>query len=266
MDPLVKKYQEDGTQALRRALSILNSFSKDTVELSLTDISKSLSLPKGTVHRLLSCLKYCDFIGQDETNLKYRLGWRLFELGACVDPLNLLKKKARPYLEELSEKSKEAVHIATLKEGDIFYVDKVMGNYKMTMITHIGLRLPAHVGGLGKSLLAFLSEEKLNKIIDSKELKKFTKNTLTDPNELKKALKKVKENGFAIDNEEVEIGLTCVGVPIRDLTGKVIAAISISGPTIRMSKDMMQQYTKMALETGGKISCALGFRNHTNRI
>jgi DNA-binding IclR family transcriptional regulator len=147
MDLLVKKYQENGTQALRRALSILNLFSEDTAELSLMDISKSLSLPKSTVHRLLSCLKYCDFIGQDEINLKYRLGWRLFELGACVDTLNLLKKKAHTYLEELSEKSKETVHLAVLKEGGIFYVDKVMGNYKMTMITQIGLKLPAHVGG-----------------------------------------------------------------------------------------------------------------------
>ena len=119
-----KKYQETGTQALGRALSILNSFSQDKVELSLADISKSLSLPKGTVHRLLSSLKHQSFIEQNESNHKYRLGWRLFELGACVDTINILQKKAHPYLEELCEKSKETVHVAVLKEGDIFYIDK----------------------------------------------------------------------------------------------------------------------------------------------
>lgn len=255
-----------GTQAITRALTILNCFSQDTIELSLTDISKSLSLPKGTVHRLLSSLKEYNFIDQNDFNLKYRLGWRLLELGSGVDTLNLLKEKANPYLKELCEKVEEAVHLAVLKDGDIFYIDKIIGPRRMTMITYIGLRLPSHLGGLGKSLLAFLPEEELNKIIYNGELKRFTKNTLTDPNKLKESLKKVREKGFAIDNEEVEIGLTCVGVPIRDFTGKVAAAISISGPTTRISKDMMPKYIENVLETGRKISWALGFKNQTNRI
>lgn len=257
----IKRYQETGTQALRRALTILNTFSQGTPELSVTEISKSLSLPKGTVHRLLSCLKFHNFIEQDEYNSRYRLGWRIFELGSCVDALNLLKRKARPYLEELCEKSKETVHLAVLQEGDILYIDKIMGLYKMTMITSVGLRLPSHVGGLGKALLAFLPETDLEKIIDGKELKKFTKNTIVDPNRLKEVLKKVKQNGYAIDHEEVEIGLTCVGVPIKDFTSKVVAAVSISGPTLRMSKEVMAQSIRLAVDTGKKISNVLGFEN-----
>jgi len=257
-----KKYQEDGTQALRRALSILNCFLQDTSELSLTDLSKSLSLPKGTVHRLLSALKFQNFIEQDEDSLKYRLGWGLFELGSYVDTINILKKKARPYLEALCEKSKETVHLAVLKEGNIFYIDKIVGAHKITMVTSVGLRLPSHIGGLGKSLIAFLPDDELDKIIKERELQKFTKNTIIDPNKLKDTLKRVRENGFAIDNEEFEIGLTCVGVPIKDFTGKVVAAISISGPTLRMNKDMMPYYIKLALEAGKKISNSLGFKNN----
>jgi len=259
----IKRYQETGTQALRRALTILNTFAQGTPELSVTEISKSLSLPKGTVHRLLSCLKEENFIAQDEENAKYRLGWRLFELGSCVDALNLLKKKARPYLEELCEKSKETVHLAVLEGGDIFYIDKIMGTYRMTMITSVGLRLPSHVGGLGKALLAFLPETDLEKIIDGRGFKKFTKHTITDPHKLKEVLKKVKQNGYAIDHEEVEIGLTCVGVPIKDFTGKVVAAVSVSGPTLRMSKEMMPQYIRLAVDTGKKISSVLGFKNNS---
>jgi DNA-binding IclR family transcriptional regulator len=262
METTRKKYQENGTQALRRALSILNSFSQDDVELSLADISKSLSLPKGTVHRLLSSLRHQSFIEQNESNHKYRLGWRLFELGACVDTINILQKKAHPYLEELCEKSKETVHVAVLKEGDILYIDKIIGAHRMTIVTSAGLRLPSHIGGLGKSLIAFLPEEELDKIFKGKTLMKFTKNTITDPDKLKLALKRVRESGFAIDNEEFEIGLTCVGVPIKDFTGKVVAAISISGPTLRMNKDMMPHYIKLALEAGEKISNALGFKNN----
>ncbi len=263
MEAARKKYQETGTQALRRALSILNSFSQDNLELSLADISKSLSLPKGTVHRLLSSLRHQSFIEQNESNHKYRLGWRLFELGACVDTINILQKKAHPYLEELCEKSKETVHLAVLKDGDIFYIDKIIGAHRITIVTSVGLRLPSHIGGLGKSLIAFFPEEDLDKIFKGKPLMKFTKNTITDLDKLKLALKKVRESGFAIDNEEFEIGLTCVGVPIKDFTGKAVAAISISGPTLRMNKDMMPYYIKLALEAGKKISTALGFKNNS---
>jgi DNA-binding IclR family transcriptional regulator len=174
----------------------------------------------------------------------------------------MLQKKARPYMEELCEKAKETVHLAVLKEGDIFYIDKIIGSHRITIVTSVGLRLPSHLGGLGKSLLAFFPEEELDKIIKGRELVKFTKNTITDLDRLKIALKKVRENGFAIDNEEFEIGLTCVGVPIKDFTGKVVAAISISGPTLRMNKDMMPYYTKLALEAGKKISNVLGFKNN----
>jgi len=262
MEAIHKKYQETGTQALRRALSILNSFSQDNLELSLADLSKSLSLPKGTVHRLLASLRHQSFIEQNESNHKYRLGWRLFELGACVDTINILQKKAHPYLEELCEKSKETVHLAVLKEGNIFYIDKIIGAHRMTIVTSVGMRLPSHIGGLGKSLIAFFPEEELDKIFKGKALIRFTRNTITDLDKLKLALKKVRETGFAVDNEEFEIGLTCVGVPIKDLTGKVVAAISISGPALRMTKDMMPQYIKLALEAGKKISNALGYKNN----
>jgi IclR family KDG regulon transcriptional repressor len=263
MEAARKKYQETGTQALRRALSILNSFSQDNLELSLSDLSKSLSLPKGTVHRLLSSLRHESFIEQNESNHRYRLGWRLFELGACVDTINILQKKAHPYLEELCGKSKETVHLAVLKDGDIFYIDKIIGAHRMTIVTSVGLRLPSHIGGLGKSLIAFSPEEELEKIFKGKTLTKFTKNTITELDKLKLALKRVRESGFAIDNEEFEIGLTCVGIPIKDFTDKVVAAISISGPTLRMNKDMMPYYTKLALEAGKKISNALGFKDNS---
>jgi IclR family transcriptional regulator, KDG regulon repressor len=260
----MEKYQEAGTQALQRAIFILNSFSQGRIELSLTDFCKNLSLPKGTVHRLLSTLKYHHFIEQDQTNLKYRLGWRLFELGSSVDTLNLLTKNAHPFLEELCERCKETVHLAVLKEGDIFYIDKIIGEHKMTMVTSVGLRLPSHVGGLGKCLLAFLSDEELDKILGGRELKRFTKNTLTDPGKLKEALKKVRENGYALDNEEVEIGLTCVAVPVKDFSGKVVAAVSISGPTLRINKDIRSHYIKLLLDTGQKVSEALGLKAHSD--
>ncbi len=259
--------QSPGTQALKRAFAVFNCFSQDVSESSLKEVSKTLSLPKATVHRILSALKYLDFIEQDEVTHKYRLGWRLFELGNCVDTLNLLKKKSRPYLEELCEKAKETVHLAVLRDRDVLYVDKIMGSHKMTMITSVGLRLPSHVGSLGKCLLAFLPEGELDRIIRSTKLRKFTEYTITDPKKLKEVLRKVRTNGFAIDNEEVEIGLTCVGVPIMDGSHKVVAAISISGPKARMHRDMMLQYTRIALEAAGKISYALGLRDRpTGRV
>jgi DNA-binding IclR family transcriptional regulator len=258
---LEENYQALGTQALRRAFAVLGCFSLDVLECSLKEISDALFLPKATVHRLLSALKHLDLLEQDEDTHKYRLGWKLFELGNCVDTLNLLKKKARPYLEGLREKVRETVHLAVLSDTEVLYVDKIMGSHRMTMITSVGLRLPSHVGGLGKCLLAFLPEAELDRVIKASKLRRFTENTITDPEKLKEVLKKVRTNGFAIDNEEVEIGLTCVGVPVMDGNRKVVAAISVSGPKARMDRATMRQHTRMALEEARKISHALGFRD-----
>jgi len=257
----MRKIEEPGTQALSRAISLLDCFSEGRSGFTLSELSDELSLAKATVHRLLSALKYHGFIEQDEAGGEYRLGWKLFALGNHVNRLHSIKQKAHPYLLELSEKSKETVHLGVLKEGNIFYLDKIQGFYAMSMITSIGLRLPANLGGLGKCLLAFLSEEELRGALFGKKLKKFTENTLTEPGELEEALREVRAKGYAIDNEEFETGLTCVGVPIWDFSGKVVAAISISGPTLRMNKERMPNYIKLAVETGRRISQELGYES-----
>ena len=257
----MKKCEEPGTQALSRAVSVLNSFSEGRYELSLTEVSDMLSLPKPTVHRLLSAMKYHGFIEQDGGGQKYRLGWKLFELGTRVNRIHAIQEKAHPYLQGLSERSKETVHLAILKEGNIFYIDKIQGLYAMSMVTSVGLKLPAYLGGLGKCLLAFLPENELLRALNGRKLKKFTSNTLTEPIRLQEALREVRGKGYAIDHEEFEIGLTCVGVPIWDFSNKVVAAISIAGPTFRMNKERMPHYIKLAVETGRKISQELGYRS-----
>jgi IclR family transcriptional regulator, KDG regulon repressor len=249
-----------GAQVLQRAFALLNCFSHDITELSLQEISKHLSLPKPTVHRILSALKHFDFVEQDEDTRKYRLGWKMFELGSCVDTLNLLKTRARPHLQELCTRARETVHLAVLRNSEILYVDKIMGPHRMTMITSIGLRLPSHVGGLGKCLLAFAPQGEFDTVIGSAELKQYTPNTITDPEKLREVLAEVRTNGFAIDNEEVEIGLTCIAAPLLDGNHNSVGAISIAGPKVRMTRVVMAEYTKIALEAAARISHDLGCR------
>ena len=250
-------------QSLERAGLILEVLSQHSRGLSLRDLSQKVHLTKGTTHRLLSSLAYLDFIRQNPSNKHYLLSFRLVELGNRLLNQIDFRIEARPFLVELAENTKETAHMVILDQFEVLYIDKVeaIGNTTgLRMASMLGSRIPAHCSAVGKALLAFLPEEKLEELAGANGLPKRTENTITRFEKLKEHLELVRRRGYALDNEENEIGIRCIGAPIRDQRGEVIAAISISVPASRMKTRMMEAKLKdRVIETARKISSKLGY-------
>lgn len=243
---------------------ILDILGQTPQGISLRDLSAKVNLPKGTTHRLLSSLMYLGYVRQDDSTRHYLLGFKLVELGNILLNQLDLRKEAEPYLKELAERTRETIHMVILDHSEVVYIEKVEGDHNpsgLKMASRVGLRNPAHSSAVGKVLLAHLSETELNQILKEKPLEKRTENTITDVTQLKEHLKWVRNQGFAIDNEENEKGVRCIGAPIFDRTGRPVAAISISGPAFRITKKLAQEVLKKeVMETALKISQQLGYR------
>ncbi len=252
-------------QTIERVSSILDILAQNPQGISIRDISSKLNLPKGTTHRLLASLSYFGYVRQDPREKNYFLGLKFIELGQLLLSQIDLRKEAEPFLRDLSEKTKETVHLVILDRNEIVYIDKIEANQNPTglkMASRIGLRNPAHSCAVGKVLLSHLTKDELEKIIEEKGLPKRTENTITDPKKLMEHLKTVKIQGYAIDDEENEKGVRCVAAPIFNEVGKAIAAISISAPSFRVTKKMMQEVlSKEVMDTALKISHRIGFKS-----
>lgn len=264
MFPIQKKEPNNLVQTIKRISLILDMLGQSPQGISIRDLSEKMKLPKGTTHRLLSSLSYFGYVRQDPKTRNYSLGFKLIELGNILLSQIDLRKEAEPFLRELAEKTKETVHMVFLDRNEIVYIDKIELNHNpsgLRMASRVGLRIPAHCCAVGKVLLSHLTEEELNRMIHEKGLLKRTENTITNPTELKKHLKIVRAQGFAIDDEENERGIRCAAAPIYDEKGKAVAAISISGPAFRITKKAIQDSLKKeVMETANKISHRLGYR------
>ena len=246
-------------QSVDKALLILRLLANKGREMKLTEISEELDINKSTLHGIISTLKHHGFIDQDGKTQKYRLGLYLIELGEIaaksLDIINITS----PIIEQVSHKLHETVHIASLDNYEVVYVNKRESNQSMRIFTSIGSRNPAYCTGVGKAIMAFQEEERINELIPEK-LEKFTPNTINDRQEFINGLKRIKENGYAFDNEEFSVGLTCVAAPIFDSTGKAKYAISVSGPTVRMTEEKVQESIKVIKEAAHEISSKIGYR------
>jgi len=251
-------------QTIERVSQILDVLGQNPQGISIRDLSSKVNLPKGTTHRLLSSLSFLGYVRQDPKTRNYLLGFKLVELGNLLLSQLDLRKEAAPFLKDLAERTKETVHMVILDRNEVVYIDKVEGDQNpsgLRMASRIGLRNPAHSSAVGKVLLAHFSEDALNQFFRGKGLPKRTENTITDPIQLREHLKTVRHQGYAIDDEENEKGVRCVGAPIYDGEGNPVAAISISGPAFRITKKMVQEILKKeVIETALKISQRLGYR------
>ena len=245
-------------QSVDRAIQILKLFSEDRKEMKLTEIANELGLNKSTVYGILSTLKYHGLIDQDEKTQKYRLGLYLMRLGNLVansiDVINI----AHPIIEEVSHRLNETVHLSKLDRLEIVYLDKVESNQSIRISTAIGTRKPAYCTGMGKVLLAFSDLNEVEKSLPDK-LQAFTPNTVIDKKVLLEELRDIKKIGYAIDREESEIGLMCIAAPIFDYNGEVKYALSVSGPTPRITEERLEKIINIAKDAARKISYKLGY-------
>ena len=242
-----------------KALIIIKLLAEKGRDMKLTEISEELDINKGTLHGLISTLKFHGFIDQDGKTQKYRLGLYLIELGDTASKSLDIIQITSPIIEEVSNKLQETVHIAKLDNFDVVYVDKKESKQSMRIYTSIGSRNPAYCTGVGKAMLAYLDEDTLNMLLPEK-VEKFTPNTVTDKEEFIKRLKLIKEKGYALDNEEFSVGLKCVAAPIFNHEGKAIYGLSVSGPSVRMTEEKVQESIKLIKLAAEKISRKIGYK------
>ena len=247
-------------QSVERAVDILELFSLSETELSVKDISERLGLSKSTAHGLIKTLEHRGYLEQRSMDQKYRLGLRLFELGNMVGAGMELRKIASPVIHELVDKLQETVHMVINDRDEVVYIEKLEGQGALRMYSMIGKRAPLHCTGVGKAMFAFFDEARIDRILQNTELKKFTEYTLDSPAAIKEDLARIRQQGYAIDDEEIEIGLKCVAAPIFNHEGKVIASISCAGPKHRFSEDKMDMIVREVKNAGLAISKNLGYR------
>lgn len=226
--------------------------------MGLTEIAQKAGLPKATAYRLLRALEEESFV-QQTADHRYQLGTLLLTLGRAVLDRLELSEVARPFLAELREAVQETVHLGVLQGADVVYVDKVLGPHAIQMYSRIGRRVPAYCGALGKSLLAHIPEEQLEEKLETVEFVKRGPNTVTSKAALLELLAEVRRQGYAVDDEETEAGVRCVGAPIFDHTGSVVAAVSVTGTTARISPGDVPDLAAKVIESANAISKALGF-------
>lgn len=247
-------------QAVDHALDLLEQFQGDVDELGVTELSKRLKLHKNNVFRLLATLESRNYIEQNRVTENYRLGLKTLELGQTFIKQMGLLRQSRPVLEALVRECNETTYVAILKESHIVYLDVVETDLTVRVVPRVGSRLPAYCTAAGKIQLAFMTDEELDHYLPTKELKRYTPSTITDRDEFKAHLAQIAEQGYAIDNEEMDIGVCCVGAPIRDYTRRIIGAVSISGPSMRFSMERMQnELIPLVKRAGEDISTKLGF-------
>jgi DNA-binding IclR family transcriptional regulator len=245
-------------QSIERAIAILKAFSSDKEELGVTELSRTLNLHKSTVSRLLTSLQREGLVEENYVTRKYRLGMALVTLGGLVLQRLDVSQTARPLMQALSNTTQETVILAVRDGHEAVNVAQVPSPQIVKHIEWIGRRTPLHCTAVGKVLLAY-SPVAAREAIIACGLPGYTPDTITAPERLCQELAWVSEHGYAIGKEEFEVGLNAIAAPIRDHTGKVMAAISVSGPAFRLSSDRLPSLAQHIQQSASTLSGQLGY-------
>lgn len=247
-------------QSAERIFQVLETLAQ-MGPIGLMDLSNLLGLHKSTAHRLLTSLIYMGYARQDEDTQKYMLSYKIVGLsGQLLDKIDILPI-AHSYMKQLAEQSQETVHLVQRNENDIIYIDKVESKVSsIRMVSQIGMIHPMYCSGVGKAILSTLSIEEVTKIWNESVIEKKTSNTVVSLDELLKVLDTVRKRGYALDDEENEMGVRCIAACIYDYRGKVKYAFSISAPVSRMSDERIEELSHYVLQVKNDLSLALGYR------
>ena len=228
-----------GVQALTRALSILGALAESDDGLTLTSLAKSVVLPPSTAHRLLTTLQRQRFVHFDSMSMLWQIGFQAFVVGNAFARSRDVVMIARPYMRRLMEESGETVNLYVLIDGEAICMAQVESRQMMRAISRPGGRVEMHFSGAGKAMLAHRPHQEVADIAAKRGLPRATPNTIVSYRKLQADLVRTRSRGFAVDDEEYAVGLRCVGAPILDEHGEALAALSLSGPTARMSDDRL---------------------------
>lgn len=245
--------------AVNKALDVLELFSAGNGALSASQIGSVLKLPRSTLHELLATLVNRSYLTLDRpSGFHYQLGRRLFELGGAYASSIDLFREANEVSRQVSQESGETVHVAILDGSDVIYIAKADSSRVVRMVSAVGRRLPAHASAVGKVLLAALPNNKVVAAFKGKQLERFTPNTIVSLPALIQVLEKVRVQGLAYDTGEETPDVQCIAAPIRDASGAVAAAMSISVPSFRLSASRRHELEAVLKAGAAELSGRLG--------
>ena len=249
---------EGKNQSLTRALTLLERLAESPNGMNLTDLSQQLGIPPATVHRLLSTFEEQDYVEQDSELGLWFVGLKAFTVGNAFLNRRDFVSTARPHMESLVDQCGETVNLGVIDDGEVVFISQAESQEVMRMVVRLGSRSPIHASGVGKAMLASMSDSRVSRILERRGLPRFTEQTIDNPAALREELEQVRQQGYSLDDEEHAIGLRCVAAPIYDQNGKALAAISLSGPKARMVDERLAELGSAIQQTAEEITQALG--------
>jgi len=259
-NPLPDSLQSGGVKSAGRVLDIFELLVRHPDGLSLSEICTGLGLPKSSGHALLITLVQRGYLREGRRERTYRLGPALFEIGSAYISSTDLIGEGQAVVSEAARACDETVHLAVLDGAEVLYVVKEEGTRTIRMVSAVGKRFPAHGTGVGKMLLSALDDSALaERFPDGRPLAPLTSRTITDPQTLRAEVAATRARGYALDNEESTPGLSCVAAPVYGAAGAMVAAMSISVPSVRFSPARRDELLVLVQAHARRLSTILGF-------
>jgi len=246
-------------RSLGRGLDVLAMLAEARDGVGVSEVASSLSVDKSTAFRLLSTLVRDGFAVQDEDSRRYRAGMRIVQLSARVLERTELREVAVPWVKRLQKVTGESAHLAVLAQGKAVYIHKETSGSGLNVNTEVGRRAPLHCSAIGKALVAELPASELETMLPAQEMTRYTPRTMTTLRELAPHLEVTQSRGYAVDDEEFEPGVRCVAAAIRGHSGRVEAAVGVSGPSFRVTLERIPSLGAIVAETASEISRLLGY-------
>lgn len=245
--------------AVTRALDVLELFLHGDGTLSAPEVTRRLQLPRTTVHELLTTLAARSYlVTVPDRPGRYRLGVRTYQLGSRYAEQLDLASEGRQVAQRVAGTCGEAVQVAVLEGTDVIYIAQADSTHAVRMVSAAGRRLPAHCTSVGKMLLASLPDEELDARLDGLELTGMTRDSVTDARELRTALDAARKRGVAVERQESDPDVGCVAAPVRDRSGRVVAALSVSVPMSRWDEERERELAALAVAGAEELSGRLG--------
>lgn len=244
-----KKTKETKTIAsVIKAIEVIEYIAYSEKEVGVTEISNGLNYGVSATYHLLNTLKECNIIVQNDRTKKYSLGLKLWQIGMLAYGQNHISVTLKPYLKKLKDLTGETANLTIMDNNQIVYIAQEESSKLVKMFTTTGATAPLHCTAGGKVLLAYKPEDIRNSILDKIKLTRYTENTIVSKEDLIKEMEEIRKRGYGFDNEERELGVSCIGAPVFDLNDEVIACITISGPTSRFTEENKKEWINIVLK------------------
>lgn len=262
-DIVVTQKLSKANQSVEKTLQIIEVLAGEREPLRLAELSKRVEMPASTVLRMINTLVEHGYAYQDTQSLRYGLTLRFAQIGHMISTQLRIRDVVHPYLMELSRATGESTCLAIEEDMEVIYIDVVDGADGMLKIMQrIGKRAPLHSTGVGKLMLTKYSPEKLNQLAQAKGLAVLTPHTLTSVQDLARELNIIAKQGYAVDDEECELGARCVAAPILDFENRIVAAISVSGPVSRITRKRVSELAPMVMGAANTISEMMAYKKN----